>query len=63
MSRRTSKGWEGIFGRGRIVQMLTGSKSQEILRVRLHELSTYGILKDKGTAYLCLLYTSPSPRD
>lgn len=56
MSRRTSKGWEGIFGRGRIVQMLTGSKSQEILRVRLHELSTYGILKDKGTAYLNELF-------
>ena len=30
MSRRTAKGWEGIFGRGRIVQMLTGSKSQEV---------------------------------
>ena len=58
MSRRTSKGWEGIFGRGRIVQMLTGSKSQEILRVRLHELSTYGILKDKGTAYLNELFHS-----
>ena len=56
MSRRTSKGWEGIFGRGRIVQMLTGSKSQEILRVRLHELSTYGILKDKGPAYLNELF-------
>ncbi len=56
MSRRTSKGWEGIFGRGRIVQMLTGSKSQEILRVRLHDLSTYGILKGQGTAYLNELF-------
>ena len=58
MSRRTGKGWEGIFGRGRIVQMLTGSKSQEILRVRLHELSTYGLLKDQGTAYLNELFHS-----
>ena len=58
MSRRTSRGWEGIFGRGRIVQMLTGSKSQEVLRVRLHELSTYGILKAKGTAYLNELFHS-----
>ena len=58
MSRRTSKGWEGIFGRGRIVQMLTGSKSQEIMRVRLHELSTYGILKGKVTAYLNELFHS-----
>lgn len=52
MSRRTATGWEGIFGRGRIVQMLVGSKSQEILRARLHELKTYGLLKDQGTAYL-----------
>lgn len=58
MSRRTGKGWEGIFGRGRIVQMLTGSKSQEVLRVRLHELSTYGILKECGTAYLNELFHS-----
>ena len=58
MSRRTGRGWEGIFGRGRIVQMLTGSKSQEVLRVRLHELSTYGILKGKGTAYLNELFHS-----
>ena len=46
MSRRTPTGWEGIFGRGRIVQMLVGSKSQEVLRVRLHELKTYGMLKE-----------------
>ena len=58
MSRRTSKGWQGIFGRGRIVQMLTGSKSQEVLRVRLHELSTYGMLKVKGATYLNELFHS-----
>ena len=58
MSRRTSTGWEGIFGRGRIVQMLVGSKSQEVLRVRLHELKTYGLLKDQGTAYLNALARS-----
>ena len=58
MSRRTPTGWEGIFGRGRIVQMLLGSKSQEVLRVRLHELKTYGILKKQGTAYLNALARS-----
>ncbi len=58
MSRRTARGWEGIFGRGRIVQMLTGSKSQEVMRVRLHELSTYGVLKRQGTAYLNELFHS-----
>ena len=58
MSRRTPTGWEGIFGRGRIVQMLLGSKSQEVLRVRLHELKPYGILKKQGTAYLNALARS-----
>jgi ATP-dependent DNA helicase RecQ len=52
MSRRTATGWEGIFGRARIVQMLMGSRSQEIMRTRLHELKTYGLLKDQGSAYL-----------
>ncbi len=58
MSRSTATGWEGIFGRGRIIQMLVGSKSQEILRVRLHELKTYGLLKKQGTAYLNALARS-----
>ena len=56
MSRRRGSGWQGIFGRGRIIQMLTGSKSQEVLRVRLHELSTYGILREQGTAFLNELF-------
>jgi len=56
MSRRTARGWEGIFGRGRIVQMLTGSRSQEVLRVRLNELTTYGLLKEEGTAFLNELF-------
>lgn len=52
MSRRTKEGWEARFGRGRIVQMLAGSRSQEILSVGLDRLSTYGILKHKGSGYL-----------
>ncbi len=52
MSRRTANGWEARFGRGRIVQMLAGSKSQEIISARLDQLSTYGILRDKGAGYL-----------
>eukprot|EP00095_Tigriopus_kingsejongensis_P009437 snap_masked-scaffold11234_size2052-processed-gene-0.0 protein:Tk09437 transcript:snap_masked-scaffold11234_size2052-processed-gene-0.0-mRNA-1 annotation:"recombinase RecQ" len=58
MSRRTATGWQGIYGRGRIIQMLVGSKSQEVLRVRLHELKTYGLLKEQGTAYLNALARS-----
>ncbi len=58
MSRRSSEGWEGRYGRGRIVQMLCGSRSQEILTVGLDQLSTYGILKDKGVGYLNALMRS-----
>lgn len=52
MSRKTGAGWEARFGRGKIVQMLVGSKSQDILGSGLHELKTYGVLKDKGTGYV-----------
>lgn len=58
MSRRSSTGWEGRFGRGRVIQMLVGSKSQEIQRTRLNELKTYGLLKKEGTAYLNALCRS-----
>lgn len=58
MSRKRGAQWEGMFGRGRIVQMLMGSKSQEIKRVRLDTLSTYGLLKSCGTAYLNELFRS-----
>ncbi len=42
----------GRYGKGKVVQMLAGSRSQEILSSHLDELSTYGILKDVGTAYI-----------
>jgi ATP-dependent DNA helicase RecQ len=58
MSRRTSGGWDGKFGKGRIIQMLSGSKSQEILNNRLDQLTTYGILADKTTGYLNGLFRS-----
>jgi ATP-dependent DNA helicase RecQ len=60
MSRRTATGWEARFGRGRIVQMLAGSKSQEIIGGGLDKLTTYGILKDKGAGYLNSLMRSLS---
>jgi ATP-dependent DNA helicase RecQ len=52
MSWKRGGEWVGRFGRGKIVMMLTGSKSQEILKARLHELSTYGLLRGEGTAFL-----------
>ncbi|MGC4014913.1 MAG: ATP-dependent DNA helicase RecQ [Luteolibacter sp.] len=60
MSRRTPDGWEGRYGRGRIVQMLCGSRSQEILSAGLDKLTTYGLLKDRGTGYLNSLMRSLS---
>lgn len=56
MSRKTREGWEGRFGRGRVVQMLVGSRSREILNANLDELTTYGILKEVGTAYINELF-------
>ncbi len=58
MSRRHNGVWEPRFGRGRIIQMLVGSRSREILQARLDELSTYGLLKNEGTAFLNELFRS-----
>jgi ATP-dependent DNA helicase RecQ len=58
MSRKTAAGWEGKFGRGKIVQMLCGSRSQEILAGGLDQLSTYGMLKEQGSGYLNALMRS-----
>lgn len=60
MSRRTAEGWQPRFGRGRIVQMLAGGKSQEVLTAGLDRLSTYGILAGKGTGYINALLRSLS---
>ena len=58
MSRRTGTGWQGIFGKGKIILMLSGSKSQEMLNARLDQLTTYGILADRTTGYLNALFRS-----
>lgn len=60
MSRRTEGGWEPRYGRGRIVQMLAGSKSREILGSGLDQLSTYGILRRQGAGFLNRLIRSLS---
>ncbi len=59
VARTCSKGplgREGRFGRAKIIGMLTGSRSREVLNARLDELSTYGLLKDLGTSYLQSLF-------
>ena len=52
MSMRGREEWEPRFGRGRIVQTLVGSRSREIIQARLDQLSTYGLLKSEGVAFL-----------
>jgi len=52
MSRRRSTGWEGRFGRGKVVMMLLGSRSQEVVAAGLDKLSTYGLLREQGSGYL-----------
>jgi ATP-dependent DNA helicase RecQ len=57
MSTKRADGvWEGRFGKGRIIQMLVGSKSKEIVDAGLDKLTTYGLLKHIGTSALHPLF-------
>jgi ATP-dependent DNA helicase RecQ len=56
MSVRGSNGFLPRFGRNRVIQVLLGSQTKEILDARLNELSTYGILKQSSTKYLQELF-------
>ena len=57
MSTRHADGsWEGRYGKGRIIQMLVGSKSKEIVDAGLDRLTTYGLLKHIGTQALHPLF-------
>lgn len=47
--------WEARFGKGKIVQMLTGAKSAELSASRLDTLSTFGLLKEEGSTYVFAL--------
>ena len=56
MSERLGRTWQPRFGRGKIILMLTGSQSQEIMKAGLNRLSTYGLLKEEGAAFLNELF-------
>ena len=57
MSRRLPDGtWEGRFGKGRVIAMLTGSRSREVLEAKLDQLTTYGMLKSMGSSGLQQLF-------
>lgn len=49
-------GYEGRFGKGRIIAMLVGSRSKEILEAGLDRLTTYGMLKSVGSQALHPLF-------
>ena len=55
-ARGVNGGFFPRFGRNRIIQVLLGSQSKEILDARLNELSTYGILKQSSAKYLQELF-------
>ncbi|MEI6082825.1 MAG: ATP-dependent DNA helicase RecQ [Verrucomicrobiota bacterium] len=48
----------GRFGRARIAQTLTGSRSKEVVDARLDQLSTYGLLAEQGSDYVWSLLDS-----
>lgn len=53
MSYRTSpRSWNARFGKDRIIKCLCGSKDAKILELNLDKISTYGILKDEGKAFV-----------
>ncbi len=49
--------WEARFGKGKIVAMLTGSRSADLAASGLDQLSTFGILKAQGSTYVFSLLT------
>ena len=57
MSWRNSAGaWQARFGRGKIIQMLQGSKAKGILSLGLDKLSTYGLLTAESSEYINFLF-------
>ena len=57
-TRRAADTWEPRFGKRKIIQCLLGSQAAPILDAGLDALSTYGILKRKGSAYVDALFES-----
>lgn len=57
MCRREPDGaWTPRFGKGRVIAMLGGSKSREVVDAGLDQLTTYGLLKNVGSAGLHQLF-------
>jgi ATP-dependent DNA helicase RecQ len=57
MCRRLDDGtWVPRFGKGRIIAMLAGSKSRDVVDAGLDQLTTYGLLKNLGNSGLQELF-------
>jgi ATP-dependent DNA helicase RecQ len=56
MSFRTGEGFAPRYGRSRVIQVLLGSRSREIVDARLDELTTHGLLKATPANYLYELF-------
>ncbi|MGZ0657185.1 RecQ family ATP-dependent DNA helicase [Coraliomargarita sp. W4R72] len=56
--RRSADDWEPRFGKRKVIQCLLGSQSAPILDAGLDALSTYGILKREGSAFVDALFDS-----
>jgi ATP-dependent DNA helicase RecQ len=54
--KRADGSYVGRFGKGRIIAMLTGSRSKDVLDAKLDQLSTYGCLKSVGAPVLQMLF-------
>jgi ATP-dependent DNA helicase RecQ len=48
--------WQALYGRRKIIQCLLGSRSEFIHKNNLDRISTYGLLKSKGSAFLDALF-------
>jgi ATP-dependent DNA helicase RecQ len=57
-TRRSADEWTPRFGKRKIIQCLLGSQSAPILDTGLDALSTYGILKREGSAFVDALFES-----
>lgn len=56
MSAKGADGWQGRFGRMRIMHALLGKRTRQVIDARLDQLSTYGLLRDEGSSYLNELF-------
>jgi len=54
--RESGGGWVPRFGKGRIIAMLLGSRSREVVDAGLDQLTTYGLLRSTGNAGIHQLF-------